>query len=248
MTNGRDLWIRRYHNAPDGSMRLVCFPHAGSSASFYFPFSAALSPTVEVLAVQYPGRQDRRAEPNISSIPGLADEIFAAVRPLAARPLVFFGHSMGAVLAYEVALRLEAAGAEPLYRLYVSGRRAPSCYRPEWVHRETDEGMLAELRRLSGTSSGLLSDPEIVEMILPALRSDYRAIETYRDSTSRSVAAPITAIIGDSDPKVTTDEARAWAGHSTGPFDIRIFPGGHFYLVDQGPEVVRLIAADLSSS
>lgn len=246
MTIDRDQWIRRYHQAPDSSVQLVCFPHAGGSASFYFPVSAALWPAVEVLAVQYPGRQDRRAEPNISSIPKLADKIFAAVRPLAERPLAFFGHSMGAVLAYEVALRLEAAGAEPLSRLYVSGRRAPSCYRLESVHQQTDEGMIAELRRLSGTSSGLLSDPETMEMILPALRSDYLAIETYRDSTCRSVAAPITVIIGDNDPKVTLDEAKAWAGHSTGPFDMRVFPGGHFYLVDQSSQVIQLISADLA--
>lgn len=242
-----DTWIRRYHKAPGSAVQLLCFPHAGGSASFYFPVSAALSPAVEVAAVQYPGRQDRRGEPNIDSIPALADAIFEVVRPLAERPLAFFGHSMGAVLAYEVALRLEEAGAPPLIRLYVSGRRAPSRHRPEAVHQQGDQGIIAELQRLSGTDSGLLDDPETLEMILPAIRSDYRAIETYRDVPGRRVSCPVYAIIGDSDPRVTLDEARAWAGHSTGPFDLRVYPGGHFYLVDQSRQVIRLISDDLAA-
>jgi surfactin synthase thioesterase subunit len=84
-------------------------------------------------------------------------------------------------------------------------------------------------------------------MFLPAVKNDYRAVETYRDIPGRSVNCPITALIGDSDPRVTTDEARAWADHTTGPFDLRIFPGGHFYLVDQARPVLQLIADGLTS-
>jgi pyochelin biosynthetic protein PchC len=241
-----DTWIRRYHPAPDSAVQLVCFPHAGGSASFYFPVSTALSPAVEVSAVQYPGRQDRRTEPNIDSLPALADAIFPAVRPLADRPLAFFGHSMGALLAYEVALRLEQDGAPPLTRLYVSGRRAPSRYRPEVIHRQGDAGIIAELRRLSGTNSDLLGDPETLEMILPAVKSDYKAVETYEHTPGRSVSCPVLALIGDSDAKVTAEEAGAWAEHTTGPFEMRIFPGGHFYLVDQSAQIIGLISADLA--
>jgi surfactin synthase thioesterase subunit len=243
-----DAWIRRYHREPGSPVQLVCFPHAGGSATFYFPVSRALAPAVDVSAVQYPGRQDRRAEPSIDNIPELADAIFTAVRPLTDRPLAFFGHSMGAVLAYEVALRLEEDGADPLVRLYVSGRRAPSRVRPESVHTLDDEGIVAELRHLSGTGTELLSDPEALEMILPAVKNDYRAVETYRDVPGRSVGCPVMAIIGDSDPRVSHDEAKAWADHTTGPFDLRIFPGGHFYLLDHAPQVIELISADLSSA
>ncbi|MGH3810260.1 MAG: thioesterase II family protein [Pseudonocardiaceae bacterium] len=247
MTTDSDRWIRRYHPAREGSARLVCFPHAGGSASFFFPVSAALAPGVEVVAVQYPGRQDRRAEPNIDTIPHLAEAILPVVRPLADRPLAFFGHSMGAVLAYEVAFRLEQDGAAPLARLYVSGRRAPSRHRSESVHLRDDAGVIAEVRELSGTGSDLLGDPEMLEMILPAIKSDYRAIETYRDTTDRTVRAPIVAVIGADDPKVTIDEAKAWAAHSTGAFDLQVFPGGHFYLVEQSRQVIRLIADDLAA-
>ena len=109
-----DTWIRGFHPGADGAPRLVCFPHAGGSATFYFPLSRALAPSMEVLAVQYPGRQDRRAEPCIDSIDGLADEIVDALRPLTDRPMALFGHSMGAVLAYETARSWEALGHAPL--------------------------------------------------------------------------------------------------------------------------------------
>nr|MDT0660531.1 alpha/beta fold hydrolase [Micromonospora sp. DSM 115978] len=240
------LWIRRYHDAPGSTVRLVCFPHAGGSASFYFPVSAALAPDVEVLAVQYPGRQDRRAEANVDTIPAMADAIFAAVRPLSDRPLALFGHSMGAVLAYEVALRLEGAGAPPLVRLFVSGRRAPSRYRPDSISDRGDQGILDELRLLSGTTGAVLGDPEVLEMVLPAIRSDFRAIERYRHRPGDLLSCPVVTLLGDQDPRVTVDEANAWAGHSTGPHRLRIFQGGHFYLAERAPEVIRAVAEELS--
>ncbi|MEU2723967.1 thioesterase II family protein [Streptomyces smyrnaeus] len=243
----RDLWIRRYHQAREGAVQLVCFPHAGGSASFYFPVSAHLAPDVEVSAVQYPGRQDRRAEPCVDSIQKLADLVAEAVRPLAERPLAFFGHSMGAMVAYEVALRLEADGAPALTRLFVSGRRAPSTYREERVHERDDNGVIAELQQLSGTESDLLDDPEVLEMILPAVRSDYAAVERYRHEPGRAVSCPVVALIGDQDGKVTTDEARAWAGHTSGTFDLRVHPGGHFYLVDRSRDVMDFVGEQLTA-
>ncbi len=246
MAPDSDLWIRRYHPARESRVQLVCFPHAGGSASFYFPVSAALAPAVEVAAVQYPGRQDRRFEPHVRSITELADAIFDAVRPLAGRPLAFFGHSMGAILAYEVAVRLEAVGVDPLTRLYVSGRRAPSCRREESLHRQGDQALIAELAQLSGTSSGLLTDPEALAMILPAIKSDYQAIGTYRPSDARPLRAPVTAIVGAEDSRVTVEEADAWRRHSGSSFNLRVLPGGHFYLIDHSRDVIRLIAEDLA--
>lgn len=247
-TTDPGTWIRRYRKAPGSEIQLVCFPHAGGSASFFFPVAKALAPAIDVTAVQYPGRQDRRSEPNIDNIPELADAVYPAVRTLADRPLAFFGHSMGAVLAYEVALRLEKDGVPPLIRLYASGRRAPSRYREEAVHKKNDAGVIAELRRLSGTNSDLLGDPETLEMILPAIKSDYKAIETYKDVPGRTMSCPVIAVIGDDDPKVTIDEAKAWSEHTTGPFDLRPFPGGHFYLVDQAPALIKFIADDLNAT
>ncbi|WP_433335411.1 thioesterase II family protein [Spirillospora sp. CA-294931] len=226
-------WIRRFHPAPEAVTRLVCFPHAGGSATFYFPVSAKLSPDVEVLTVQYPGRQDRRNEPPIADIPALADAVFDALRPwLGDRPALF-GHSMGATVAFEVARRMERHGTPPRV-LVASGRRAPSCHRSENVHLRDDEGLLAELDKLSGTDARLLADEELRRMVLPAVRADYRAIETYRlPADTPRLSCPVTVIVGDDDPQVTLDEAAAWRGHTTGAFDLQIAPGGHFYLTDQ---------------
>ena len=202
-------WIRSYHPAEASVARLVCFPHAGGSATFFHPVSARFSPDVEVVAIQYPGRQDRRREPAIETVGELADRIAAELAGLSVTPQVFFGHSMGAVLAFEVTRRLEEREANPPHAVIASGRRAPPTIRNENVHTRSDDGVIKELKSLSGTDSALLGDEEILRMILPAIRSDYKAIETYMCDASTTVRAPITVLTGDSDPKTTLDEARA---------------------------------------
>lgn len=237
-------WVRRFHPAPDAPHRLICFPHAGGAASFYFPVSRAMSPGVDVLAIQYPGRQDRRGEPCVNSIPALADALVDEVRPWFDRPVTFFGHSMGASLAFELASRLEAEG-HVLHGLFASGRRAPSTVRDERVHLRDDEGLIADITRLSGTDTQVLGDPEILRMILPAVRADYRAAETYRWTPGPRLSCPVFALTGDTDPQVTLEEARAWGEHTTGAFTLQAFPGGHFFLNSQAAQVMSSITAHL---
>ncbi|MGF1431357.1 thioesterase II family protein [Kitasatospora sp. LaBMicrA B282] len=235
------LWIRRFHPANDGAPRLVVLPHAGGSASFFRPFSTALSPELEVLTVQYPGRQDRRTEPTIDNVADYADAIHAALQPFADRPLTLFGHSMGAVLGFEVARRLEQSGHAPL-GLIASGRRAPSTHREESVHLRDDNGIVAELRTLSGTHGDLLGDEEILRMILPALRGDYTAVERYSCPADRVVSCPILVLTGDEDPRTTLAEAEAWAGHTTAGSRLEVFTGGHFFIVDHQKRLAELVA------
>ncbi|MEU4564028.1 alpha/beta fold hydrolase [Actinoplanes sp. NPDC023936] len=239
-------WLRSFHPGTPTGVRLVCFPHAGGAATAYFPISAALAGRAEVLAVQYPGRQDRRTEPPMERISGLAAELAEILAPLDDRPAAFFGHSMGAIIAYETALLLEARG-QAITHLFASGRRAPSRYRPENVHQRGEADILREVRLLSGTSTTLLDDPETVQMIMPALRADYRAIETYRHDPSRHLRhTPITALVGDADPRTSLDEARDWRAHTEGAFDLQVFPGDHFYLTGQPGPVAEAVAARLS--
>jgi len=120
----------------------------------------------------------------------------------------------------------------------VSGRRAPSTVRDEQVHLRDDAGIVRELRLLSGTDPVFLRDPELLAMILPVLRADYRVIETYAAEPGAAVATPVTALVGADDPKTTVEEARAWSRHASGAFDLRVFPGGHFFLDEQLPQVV----------
>jgi surfactin synthase thioesterase subunit len=227
-------------------MRLVAFPHAGGAATYWFPMSRALQPDIEVLSVQYPGRQDRRAEKPIDNLLVLAERIAEVLRPWLDGPTAFFGHSMGASLAYEVARILERRGeTPPLVQLFASGRRAPARLRPESVHLRDDHGLVAEIRRLSGTDDGVLNDAELLRMVLPAIRSDYRAIETYRPPAGPVLGCPITAFTGDVDPQVSYEEALAWREHTTGAFDIQVFSGGHFYLADQQEAVLEEISGRL---
>jgi surfactin synthase thioesterase subunit len=235
-----NLWCRRYRPSRAAAARLVCLPHAGGSAPFFLPVAAALSPGVDVVSIQYPGRQDRRTESPISDMAVLADQVHAVLRRQPEMPVTIFGHSLGAVLGFEVTRRLEADGHGPV-RLFASGRRAPSTYRDEQVHLLDDAGILAELRRMNGTASSVLGDDEMMRAVLPALRADYQAAETYSCPQEITVRCPITALTGDHDPKTTVDEADAWARHTTGPFDLQVFPGGHFFLTDQADRVIKIL-------
>lgn len=233
----QDTWIRRFQPNPDAPVRLVCLPHAGGSASFYFPVARALAPHADVLTIQYPGRQDRRTEPALTRLTALADQVADALSPWTDRPLVLFGHSMGALLGYEIATRLEAVGTAPL-ALVASARRAPSRQREESVHLRSDEGVVDELRLLGGMDTAFLDDPELRDMILPAMRADYEAIETYCHTPRPPLTTAITVLTGDDDPQVTADEARAWSAHTTGPFAVHTFKGGHFYLTEHSAAVL----------
>ncbi|MDT0309690.1 alpha/beta fold hydrolase [Streptomyces sp. DSM 44917] len=244
-TDDASRWVRRYHARPDAAVRLVCLPHAGGSASFFFPFSRALPADLEAVAVQYPGRQDRHAEPLIPAVPELADAVYAALLPWADRPLAFFGHSMGAILAFEVARRFEREKGLVAAALFASGRRGPTTHRDERVHERDDQGLLDELRSLSGTDSQVLGDEELLRMVLPAIRSDYRAIETYAYRPGPPLRCPVHVLTGDTDPKVTAPEAAAWSEVTTHPARVHTYPGGHFFLTTHQAAIRALVTDTL---
>lgn len=200
---------------------------------------------MDVVSLQYPGRQDRRREPCIDDIGTLADRITAELLALSDKPTVFFGHSMGAVLAFETAWRLERVGTGAPGAVIASGRRGPSTHRDEAVHRRDDDGVIAEMKLLNGTDAAVLGDDEIIRMAMPSIRSDYRAIETYTCAPTRRVRCPITVLTGEADPKTTLDEAHAWEDHTEGAFRLKTFPGGHFFLSRQQPAVNAEIAQEI---
>ncbi|MEV0823134.1 thioesterase II family protein [Nonomuraea rubra] len=228
-------WFHSLDPRPHAAMRLFCFPHAGGAAAAYRDWHRAVPPSVEVRAVQYPGRADRASEAPLHDAHALADLIAEAMRPLLDRPAVLFGHSMGSVIAYETALRVSPA------HLVVSGRRAANLPRPGTVHLGTEEDLTAELRRLGGTEPELLDDPDVRAYILPIVRADYRLAETYRSRPAEPLDCPITAIIGDSDPEVDTTNAAGWAELTRAGFKLHVLPGGHFYLAPRRTEVIDLI-------
>jgi len=242
---GDSPWFRNFPPAPDAPVRLVCLPHAGGSASFYFPVARALSPRVQALAVQYPGRQDRRHEPAATDLEVLAEHIAEALEPWLDRPCALFGHSMGAIVGFEAARRLEAAGRGPIER-FVSGRRAPSLDRATERQPGTDEEVIAEIRSLNGTGAQLLDDEETLRMILPALRADYGAVRGYRYRPGPALDCPVTAFTGDRDPKADVREVQAWREHTRSGFELNVLPGNHFFLVDQQEALLSAIEGRLA--
>lgn len=241
------VWIRRYHPAPQhADVPLVCLPHAGGSASYYRPLADALAAVTDVLPVQYPGRQDRRAEPPVTSITQLADDVLAVLESLPQRRLVLFGHSMGACVAFEVARRIERRSSIELLGLVVSDRTAPPRLRDRGVHTMDDDGVIAEIRRLNGTDDRLLLDDDVIRMIMPTIRGDYTAVETYRYVAGPRLRCPVSVLLGESDPQVTLAEAEEWRDHTDGAFTLRSFPGGHFYLAEQNARVAQALWEDLA--
>ncbi|TXL87787.1 alpha/beta fold hydrolase [Streptomyces sp. IB2014 016-6] len=238
----RDSWFRRYEPASPDAVQLLCLPHAGGAAPQFLSMARELAPAVDVVCVQYPGRQERRKETPIDDIRTLADRIeeLLALRP--EQRLVILGHSMGAVVGFELALRIQRSAPGTLLGLIASGRRAPVIQREESVHRRGDDGIIAEIRALSGTDPSLLADDELLRMALPALRADYRAVETYRYREGDRLSVPIGVMLGDSDPRVSLDDARAWEQLTDDDFSMRTFPGGHFYLNTQQTAAASAVA------
>ncbi|MFE5011880.1 thioesterase II family protein [Streptomyces sp. NPDC056696] len=239
---GPRTWLRRFHTTPDPAARpvqVVCLPHAGGAAGYFVPLSAELATTGDVLAVQYPGRQDRWHEPAVDDLHELSAQVATVLeQALDERPLILFGHSMGALVAYEVARRLNPA------RLYVSGCPAPSRGVAGEGNITDDAGLLADLAELGGTDSELLSDPAVLELILPALRADYRAVRTYQWRPGPEPVCPLTVLTGDQDPRTPADAVQDWKRHGTGEHRFHEYEGSHFYLTEHTRQVARLIAAD----
>jgi pyochelin biosynthetic protein PchC len=244
-------WFRRHPAPHRPRLRLVCLPHAGGAASFFAPWRPLLPPDVELLAARYPGREDRIAEPYVTRMDDLADLVADAVtdalEPPGDLPLACFGHSMGAALAYEVTVRLEARGHGPA-RLFVSGREAPHRSPGGDLHRRDDTALVEEVRRLGGVGLAALDDPTLRDLVLTTLRADYTLIESYRPTRVTPVAAPVTAFAGTADPVCAVSDVRAWAHVTTGAFALRVLPGDHFFPVSVRAEVVGTVAAQLAGS
>jgi pyochelin biosynthesis protein PchC len=238
-------WLRRPPGRQQGWRRVVCFPHAGGGASFFRSWADGLPASVDLLAVQYPGREDRAREPAIARMDELADAVAGAVGELLGQPLVLFGHSMGASVAHEVARRIGARAGSRLRGLVVSGQPGPRHLVPGTLHLEPDEAIWADVVRLNGTATPLTGHEELRRLLLPTLRSDYRLIETYRPRPGQRLGCPVVACLGGADPDVTREQAASWSETTSGPFELRVFPGDHFYLKRCRDELIAAVLQTL---
>ncbi|WP_443040940.1 thioesterase II family protein [Streptomyces sp. AHA2] len=241
-------WFRRF-TTPGSGPRLVCFPHAGGSATAFRTLAQALPADLDVMCVQYPGRQDRHRDApftDLSLLAGaVAEELAQVVAADPGRPYALFGHSMGSLVAFEAARSLARGPLPGPRRLFLSGRGAPDAHSTAHFAHYGDDDVLAEVRRLGGTDQSMLDDPDMMEMVLPALRADYRSLGAYTWREAEPITAALTVLVGDSDPVVTIEQAGTWRAHSRGDVAVKVFPGGHFYLYERPGDIAAVVAGEL---
>ena len=234
---------------PDGALRLYCLPHAGASASVFRPWIGRV-PGVAVCPMQPPGREGRNAEPQHERMESLADEFARAVLEVldhGTHPYAVYGHSLGALVGYEVVRRIGELGGPAPVHLFVSGCGAPerSAETGPLVSTMSDAQIAALMSRLGGTPPGLLAEPALLRMFLPPFRADFVIKENYAYRPGPPLAVPITALAATDDPRVGPGDVEAWAGHTAGPFRMHTLAGGHFAALEQAAVTHRHIAEAL---
>jgi medium-chain acyl-[acyl-carrier-protein] hydrolase len=229
-------------------LRLFCFPPAASDSSIYRPWATELPPEIEVRALSLPGRGRRMQEPPCPTMATLRESIAAAIEPELSLRFAFFGHSLGAMVAFEVALLLRTRGLPSPARLVVSGCPAPSeplPYPP--LHRLPDRDLIEALASLEATPAQVLADTELMDLLLPMIRADLAIGETYVFAGQAPLHCPISVLGGEDDPLVSRAMLEAWARHTRAPLRLRLFPGGHLdYLSDREAGLPAALAAELA--
>jgi medium-chain acyl-[acyl-carrier-protein] hydrolase len=227
----QDRWIAKQPSRRAARLRLFCLPYAGGGARIYRGWADALPGDVEVCAVLLPGRDQRHGEKPIPHIGAAVEALSTALREHLDLPFAVFGHSMGAVLAYEVSRRLAVlSGQEPAH-LFVSGHRAPKLpRRRRSLHYLPDGEFVSGVRALNGTPAEVFEHPELVELLLPMLRADFELVETYAELPGPRLSCPVTALGGRDDADVPREDIEAWRSVTSGPFEAMLLDGGHFYV------------------
>jgi pyochelin biosynthetic protein PchC len=233
-------WLRILRPSGAGQS-VVCLPHAGGSASWFAGWARHLGAAPGLIAVQYPGRADRAAERPATDVASAADRIAAELRGLG-QDIVLFGHSMGAAIAHEVALRL--AGDGRLAGLAVSAHAGPDDLKPVVEHLMPDDELWAAVRDLNGTDDRVLGAAELRDLLLPLFRADFALAATYQPRTRPALGVPVLALAGENDPEVSPEEMLSWRHTGRAGFTLRTFPGGdHFYLTGAVTAVTRAVTA-----
>ncbi len=243
-SHANNPWFRISKPNPSARLRLFCFPHAGGTASLYRLWSQYLSADIEICAVQLPGRENRIHEPPFTEVGDLTQQLMPHIRLYLAKPFAFFGHSMGTIIAYELAQQLHHQTGQTPTNLLVSGRRAP--FLPDLqtpLHTITsDEALLKEMqRRYNHTPSALFEDAELRALFMPLLRADFKLIETYQYLAREPLSCPVVAFGGQDDHNVTQAELMAWQQMTHCDFDLHVLPGGHFYLEQQIQPLLAIV-------
>lgn len=240
------VWISCLKPNLRARLRLFCFPFAGGSHASFRLWPDMLPPDVEVCPVHLPGRGDRLQESPFTRLAPLVEMLADALLPHLNKPFAFFGHSMGALMSFELVRQLRRRSASlPLY-MFVSACPAPQVYTTEVpTYNLPDSAFIEELRRLNGTPQQVIEHPEILELMLPTLRADFAVCETYTYSIEPPLDCPIAAFGGLNDQEVSREELEAWRRQTTALFTLRMFPGDHFYCQTTAPTLLKVLSEKL---
>lgn len=247
-------WVppRRPERAERARVRLFCLPYAGGGAGLFHRLGRALPDWIEVVPVLLPGRDRRLREAPRREAHGLADELADGLAPHLEEgglPFALLGHSMGALLAFELERRLARRGAPAPAHVFAAAFRAPHLpERNPTLHTLTDAELAAALGRLGGTPPEVLAHAELMRLVLPVLRADLELVETYRWREGPRCRAALTALGSSEDPLVGEAELAAWREVTDGPFRLRLVPGGHFFLERAADELRAEVAATLGAA
>jgi len=239
-------WLLIPQPNPQASLRLFCFPYAGGGAVIFHKWPSFLPTEVEVCAIELPGRGTRIREAPLTQMTTLVQAVAQVLVPDLDIPFAFYGHSMGAVISFELARQLRREhGLKPVH-LFVSGHRAPQI--PDTdppTYNLPEPEFIEELQRLNGTPVEVLENPELRRLIIPILRADLSVCQTYVYEADAPLATPMSAFGGLQDEDVTRDLIDAWRYQTTAPFSLRMLPGGHFFIQTAQPLLLEILSQDL---
>jgi medium-chain acyl-[acyl-carrier-protein] hydrolase len=241
-----DRWTIVPRPHPDPRVRLFCFPYAGGSAATYRTWSDVLPPDIEVQSIQLPGREWRLKEEPYTSVFPLVEELAVVLKGFFDSPFAFFGHSLGALISFELARELRRRGLPAPDHVFLSGHRAPQLPKTEpSIHDAPDDVFYTGLRNLEGTPEELLANDELMELLLPALRADFAIAETYQHSPEPPLDSPLSVFGGLGDLVTDRPKLEPWAEHTTREFKLRMVPGGHFFVNESRDLILRAVFQDL---
>jgi surfactin synthase thioesterase subunit len=240
-------WILRPRPVENARVRMFGFPYAGVGPSVFRPWTTELPSGLELLIVQLPGREGRWREPALKSISEIVPAVADALMPQLVEPFVFYGHSLGGLIAFEVTRLLRRRGAPLPLRLFLGAHRAPHLPNPHPPIRHLpDLEFIDQIRqRYDGIPQAVLDNPELLELMLPCLRADFHAYETYEYAEEAPLPCPVSAFGGEKDTYVTASEVAGWREQTAGPFRLRMTSGNHFFLQTHRPAIISGIREDL---
>jgi surfactin synthase thioesterase subunit len=244
-----NTWITRPNPSLRAKIRLFCFSHAGGSASSFSSWSTSLPLEIEVCPVQLPGRENRFREAPFTQLSPLVQTLSQVILPYLNLPFAFFGHSMGALIGFELARELRRQYRKGPVHLFVSGYRAPHLPDPDPpIHQLPESLFLEELRNLHGTPEQILQNAELMQIMLPFLRADFAVCETYAHIHEYPLDCPISAFGGREDSQLSYDELIAWRDQTSSSFSLRMVPGNHFFLLNAQAHLWQAVLHDLMLS